>query len=69
MGRVYRGTGVVVLCCVWKVPLGCSCQINTMQCILEGDQDVVDKCIRLKYVPLCCWSGEKTVSAVVVGGG
>ena len=33
---VWRGTGVVV-----EVPEGCSCQVNVLQCTLEGVETVV----------------------------
>ena len=44
-----RGGGV---CCLLEVPEGCSCQVNILQCTLEGIQIVGDKCIRWKSVPL-----------------
>ena len=35
-----RGGGV---CCLFEVPEGCSCQVNAMQCTLEGIKTVVGK--------------------------
>ena len=37
-----RGGGV---CCLLEVPEGCSCQVNILQCTLEGIQVIGDKCI------------------------
>ena len=31
-----EGAWVVVLCCLWEVPEGCSCQFNILQCTLDG---------------------------------
>ena len=57
------------VCCLLEVPQGCSCQVNTLQCTLEGVKTVVGKHIRWKFVPLSYCSGEKTVFVIVVGGG
>ena len=56
------------VCCLLEVPEGCSCQVNILQCTLEGVQVIGDKCIRWKCVPLCYCSGKEAVF-VVVGGG
>ena len=64
--------GVVVLCCVWEVLKGCSCQVNAqlmLQCTTEGVQVVGDKCIRWKSVPRCYCLGKEAVFVVVVRGG
>ena len=37
---VWRGGGGV---CCQLVPVGCSCQVNVMQCTLEGVDTVVGK--------------------------
>ena len=57
------------VCCLLEVPQGCSCQVNILQCTLEGVKTVVGKHIRWKFVPLGYCSGEKTVFIIVVGGG
>ena len=61
-----RGDGV---CCLLEVPEGCSCQVNVLQCILEGVQTVVGKYIRWKSVPLGYCSVKEVVFVVVVGSG
>ena len=53
--------------CLLEVPQGCSCQVNILQCTLEGVETVVGKYIR--YVPLGYCSWEKAVFIIVVGGG
>ena len=40
------------VCCLLEVPEGCSCQVNILQCTLEGVKNVVGKYIRWKSVPL-----------------
>ena len=57
------------VCCLLEVPEGCSCQVNVLQCTLEGIEIVVGKYIRWKYVPLGYCSGKEAVFVVVVGGG
>ena len=49
-----RGGGVY---CLLEVPEGCNCQVNVLQCTLEGVETVVGKYIRRKSVPLgyCSW--------------
>ena len=54
------------VCCLLEVPEGCSCQINVLQCTLEGIEIVVGKYIRWKYVPLGYCSGKEAVFVVVV---
>ena len=49
--RVDGDTGGGV-CCLLEVPEGCSCQVNILQCTLEGVEVVVGKYIRWKSVPL-----------------
>ena len=66
---VEGGWGGGVLCCVLEVPQGCSCQVNILQCTLEGVKIVVGKHVRWKFVPLGYCSGEKTVFIIVVRGG
>ena len=61
-----RGGGVY---CLLEVPEGCSCQVNVLQCTLEGVETVVDKYIRWKSVPLGYCSEKETVFVVVVGSG
>ena len=41
-----EGIGVLVLCCLWEVPDGCSCQVNIMNYTLESAQVVGDECFR-----------------------
>ena len=60
-----RGGGV---CCLLEVPEGCRCQVNVLQCTLEGVVTVVGKYIRWKSVPLGYCLGKEAVF-VVVGGG
>ena len=62
-----RGVGV---CCLLAVPGGCSCQVNVLQCTVQGvlKQTVVGKYIRWKSVPLGYCSGKEAVFVVVVGG-
>ena len=57
------------MCCLLEVPEGCSCQINVLQCTLEGVETVVGKYIRWKSVPLGYCSGKEAVYIVVLGGG
>ena len=38
--------------CMLEVHEGCSCQVNILQCTLEGDETVVGKYIRWNSVPL-----------------
>ena len=40
------------VCYLLEVPQGCSCQLNILQCTLEGFETVVGKYIRWKFVPL-----------------
>ena len=61
-----RGGGVS---CLLEVPEGCSCQVNILQCTLEGFEVVGDKCIRWKSFPLCYCPGKEAVFIVLVGGG
>ena len=42
-----RGGGV---CCLLEVPEGCSCQVNVLQCTLEGVETVVGKYVTWKSV-------------------
>ena len=51
------------------MPEGCSCQVNVLQCTLEGGKTVVGKYIRWKSVPLGYCSWKEAVFVVVVGGG
>ena len=66
---MWRGAGGRVVCCLLEVPQGCSCQVNILQCTLEGVKTVVGKHVRWKFVPLGYCSGEKTVFIIVVRGG
>ena len=50
------------------MPEGCSCQVNVLQCTLEGIETVVGKYIRWKSVPLGYCSGKEAVFVVVVVG-
>ncbi|KAK2179666.1 hypothetical protein NP493_479g02004 [Ridgeia piscesae] len=59
-----RGGGVY---CLLEVPEGCSCQVNVLQCNVEGVETVVGKYIRRKSVPLGYCSGKEAVFVVVVG--
>ena len=34
------------MCCILEVPEGCSCQVNVLQCTIEGVEIVGGKCIR-----------------------
>ena len=53
MGLGWGGSGKYTsVCCLLEVPEGCSCQVNVLQCTLEGGETVVGKYIRWKYVPL-----------------
>ena len=54
--------------CLLEVPEVCSCQVNVLQCTLEGVETVVGKYIRRKAVPLGYCSWKKAVFVVVVGG-
>ena len=60
-----RGGGVY---CLLEVPEGCSCQVNVLQCTLEGVETVEGKYIRRKCVPLSYCSWKEAVLVVVVGG-
>ena len=60
-----RGGGVY---CLLEVPEGCNCQVNVLQCTIEGVETVVGKYIRRKSVSLGYCSWEKAVFVVVVGG-
>ena len=57
------------VCCLLEVLEGCSCQVNVLQCTLEGVEVFGDKCIRWKSVPSCYCSGKEPVFVVVMGGG
>ena len=59
---MWRGTGWL-----WKAE-GCSCEVNVLQCTLEGVETVVGKYIRRKYVPVGYCSWKEAVFVVVVGG-
>ena len=53
------------VCCLLEVPQGCSCQVNILQCTLEGVETVVGKYIGWKSqvcnsVPLGYCSGKDT---------
>ena len=48
----------------WRCTKGC--QINILQCTLEGVETVVGKYIRWKSVPLGYCSGKEAVFVVVV---
>ena len=61
-----EGAGV---CCLLDVPEGCSCEVNLLQCALEGVETVVCKYIRWKSVPLGYCSGNEAVFIIVLGGG
>ena len=61
-----RGYGV---CCLLDLSEGCSCQVNVLQCTLEGVKTVVSKYTRLKSVLLGYCSGKEAVFVVVLGGG
>ena len=63
------GAGGGGIYCLVEVPQGCSCQVNILQCTLEGVKTVVGKYIRWKSIPLGYCSGGKTVFIIVVGGG
>ena len=54
--------------CLLEVPEGCNCQVNVLQCTLEGVETVVGKYIRRKYLPLGYLSWKKAIFVVVVGG-
>ena len=47
------------VCFLLVVPEGCSCQVNVVQCTLEGVETVVGKYIRWMSVPLGYCSGKK----------
>ena len=57
------------VCCLLAVPEGCSCQVNVLQCTLEGVDVVVGKHIKWNSIPLCYCSEKEAVFVVVVGGG
>ena len=54
--------------CLLEVPEGCNCQVNVLQCTLEGVETVVGKYIKRKSVPLGYCSWKEAVFVVVVGG-
>jgi len=56
------------VCCLLEVPERCSCQVNVLQCTLEGIETVVGKYIRWRSVQLGYCSGKEAVFVVVVGG-
>ena len=58
----YRGGGV---CCLSEVREGCSCQVNVLQCTLEGVETVVGKYI----IGWAIVWGKEVVFIIVVGGG
>ena len=70
-----RGGGVYSLL---EVTEGCNCQVNVLQCTLEGVETVVGKYIRRKSVPLgyCSWKkscicsscGRLILVCISVGG-
>ena len=45
--------------CLLEVHQGCSCQVNILQCTLEGVETVVGRYVRWKSVPLGYCSGKK----------
>ena len=57
------------VCCLLAVPEGCSCQVNVLQCTLDGVEVVVGKYIKWNSIPLCYCSEKEAVFVVVVGGG
>ena len=59
------------VCCLLEVPEGCSCQVNILQCTLEGVETVVGKCIRWKSLGgrLGYCSGKEAVFIIDVGCG
>ena len=59
------------VCCLLEVPEGYNCQVNVLQCTLEGVETIVGKYISWKSVPLGYCSGKEAVFdfVVVVGGG
>ena len=57
------------VCCLLEVPERCSCQVNILQCTLEGVETVVGKCIRCKSLPLGYCSGKEAVFIITVGCG
>ena len=59
----------VRVCGLLDVPEGCSCQVNVLQCTLEGVKTVVGKYIRWKSVPLGYCLGKEAVFIIVAGGG
>ena len=65
---MWRGTGGGV-CCLLEVSEGCNCQVNVLQCTIEGIETVVGKYIRWKSVPLGYCSGNEAVCVIVVGSG
>ena len=61
--------------CLLEVPEGCNCQVNVLQCTLEGVETVVGKYIRRKSVPLfversciCSSCGKLIFVCICVGG-
>ena len=66
MSVMGEGGGGGGWCCLLQVSEGCNCQVNILQCTLEGIQVVGDKCIKWKSVPLCYCSGKKPVFVLIV---
>ena len=66
---VWGGAGGGGIYCLVEVPQGRSCQVNILQCTLEGVKTVVGKYIRWKSIQLGYCSGKQTVFIIVVGGG
>ena len=56
------------VCCLLEVPHGYSCQVNILQCTLEGVKTVVGKHIRWKLSHWAIVRGKK-LFIIVVGGG
>ena len=69
VGTAYGGGQGGGVCCLLEVPEGCRCQVNVLQCTLEGIETVVGKYIRWKSVPLGYCSGKEAVFVVVLGSG
>ena len=55
------GGGVGGIYCLLEVPQGCSCQVNILQCTLEGVGTGVGKYTRWKSVPLGYCSGKEAI--------
>ena len=69
VGMGWKGDRGGAVYCLLEVPEGCSYQVNVLQCTLTGVENVVDKYIRWKFVPLGYSSGKEAVFVVVGGGG